>query len=53
MTITKEICKLPSFFSGILFKNLDVNSTGLVKRWHSDTALILLKVKKSVVRLWV
>jgi serine/threonine-protein phosphatase 2A regulatory subunit B'' len=32
MTITKEICKLPSFFSGILFKNLDVNSTGLVKR---------------------
>jgi serine/threonine-protein phosphatase 2A regulatory subunit B'' len=32
MTITKEICKLPTFFSGILFKNLDVNSTGLVKR---------------------
>jgi serine/threonine-protein phosphatase 2A regulatory subunit B'' len=32
MTITKEICKLPSFFSGILFKNVDVNGTGLVKR---------------------
>jgi serine/threonine-protein phosphatase 2A regulatory subunit B'' len=32
MTITKEICKLPSFFSGILFKNIDVNGTGLVKR---------------------
>ncbi len=53
MTITKEICKLPSFFSGILFKNLDVNSTGLVKRWHSDTALVLLKVRKSMVWLRV
>jgi serine/threonine-protein phosphatase 2A regulatory subunit B'' len=32
MPVTKEICKLPSFFSSILFKKLDVNNTGLVTK---------------------
>ncbi|KAF1001996.1 serine/threonine protein phosphatase 2A regulatory subunit B''beta-like [Apium graveolens] len=30
--VTKEICKLPSFFSPALFKKIDVNSTGIVTR---------------------
>ncbi|KAA8538998.1 hypothetical protein F0562_025690 [Nyssa sinensis] len=30
--ITKEICKLPSFFSTALFRKIDVNCTGLVTR---------------------
>ncbi|GAA0152013.1 protein phosphatase [Lithospermum erythrorhizon] len=30
--VTKEICKLPSFFSAALFKKIDVNSTGIVTR---------------------
>ncbi|KAH9658905.1 putative serine/threonine protein phosphatase 2A regulatory subunit B''gamma [Citrus sinensis] len=28
--VTKEICKLPSFFSTALFRKIDVNNTGLV-----------------------
>lgn len=30
--ITKEICKLPSFFSTVLFKKIDVDSTGVITR---------------------
>ncbi|XP_072956658.1 serine/threonine protein phosphatase 2A regulatory subunit B''beta-like [Typha angustifolia] len=30
--VTKEICKLPSFFSGALFRKIDVNCTGTVTR---------------------
>ncbi|XP_022929679.1 serine/threonine protein phosphatase 2A regulatory subunit B''beta-like [Cucurbita moschata] len=30
--VTKEICKLPSFFSTSLFRKIDVNSTGIVTR---------------------
>ncbi|KAK9078661.1 hypothetical protein SSX86_002718 [Deinandra increscens subsp. villosa] len=30
--ITKEICKMPSFFSTSLFKKIDVNGTGVVTR---------------------
>ncbi|KVI09571.1 Calcium-binding EF-hand [Cynara cardunculus var. scolymus] len=30
--VTKEICKLPSFFSTALFKKIDVNGTGVVTR---------------------
>ncbi|WRX23545.1 EF-hand domain - like 10 [Theobroma cacao] len=30
--VTKEICKLPSFFSPSLFRKIDVNSTGLITR---------------------
>ncbi|XP_071724829.1 serine/threonine protein phosphatase 2A regulatory subunit B''beta-like [Rutidosis leptorrhynchoides] len=30
--VTKEICKLPSFFSTSLFKKIDVNGTGFVTR---------------------
>lgn len=32
MPVTKEICKLPSFFTSVLFKKLDVNNTGLVTK---------------------
>lgn len=31
--VTKEICKLPSFFSPSLFRKIDVNSTGLITRY--------------------
>ncbi|KAL6545470.1 hypothetical protein OROGR_009344 [Orobanche gracilis] len=30
--VTKEICKLPSFFSSALFRKIDVDSTGTVTR---------------------
>ncbi|XP_022743649.1 serine/threonine protein phosphatase 2A regulatory subunit B''beta-like isoform X1 [Durio zibethinus] len=30
--VTKEICKLPSFFSTSLFRKIDVNNTGLITR---------------------
>lgn len=31
--LTKEICKLPSFFSTALFKKIDVDGTGVVTRY--------------------
>ncbi|XP_058770756.1 serine/threonine protein phosphatase 2A regulatory subunit B''beta-like [Vicia villosa] len=31
-SFTKEICKIPSFFSTILFKKIDVNFTGTITR---------------------
>ncbi|XP_057961910.1 serine/threonine protein phosphatase 2A regulatory subunit B''beta-like [Malania oleifera] len=31
-TVTKEICKLPSFFSTSLFRKIDVECTGLITR---------------------
>lgn len=31
--ITKEICKLPSFFSAVLFKKIDVDGTGVITRY--------------------
>ncbi|XP_031108975.1 serine/threonine protein phosphatase 2A regulatory subunit B''beta-like [Ipomoea triloba] len=43
--ITKEICKLPSFFSTALFRKIDVNGTGNVTRdafvdyWINDSML--------------
>lgn len=30
--VTKEICKLPSFFSAILFRKIDTEGTGIVTR---------------------
>lgn len=32
-TVTKDVCKLPSFLSSCLFKKIDVTNTGLVTRW--------------------
>ncbi|XP_024399888.1 serine/threonine protein phosphatase 2A regulatory subunit B''alpha isoform X2 [Physcomitrium patens] len=32
MPVTKEICKLPSYFSSVLFQKLDINRTGLVTK---------------------
>ncbi|CAN0890229.1 Probable serine/threonine protein phosphatase 2A regulatory subunit B''gamma [Linum grandiflorum] len=31
-SVTKDICKLPSFFSSLLFRRIDVNSVGMVTR---------------------
>lgn len=31
-SLTKEICKLPSFFSVVLFGKIDANDTGYVTR---------------------
>ena len=31
--VTKEICKLPSFFSTALFRKIDVGCTGIVTRY--------------------
>jgi len=42
--VTKDICKLPSFFSSSLFKKLDINNTGLVTKFVLfSTSIILLK----------
>lgn len=30
--VTKEICKLPSFFSTVLFRRIDTEGTGIVTR---------------------
>lgn len=30
--VTKEICKLPSFFSSALFRKIDMECTGIVNR---------------------
>lgn len=30
--VTKEICKLPSFFSSVLFKKIDTEGAGIVTR---------------------
>ncbi|KAH0463445.1 hypothetical protein IEQ34_008027 [Dendrobium chrysotoxum] len=30
--VTKEICKLPTFFSSVLFRKIDADGTGFVKR---------------------
>jgi serine/threonine-protein phosphatase 2A regulatory subunit B'' len=32
-SVTKDICKLPSFFSSVLFKKIDVAATGTVSRY--------------------
>ncbi|KAG2305519.1 hypothetical protein Bca4012_059590 [Brassica carinata] len=45
--VTREICKLPSFFSTSLFRKIDVNSTGFVTReafvdyWVNGNMLII------------
>ncbi|CAN1765711.1 Probable serine/threonine protein phosphatase 2A regulatory subunit B''gamma [Linum perenne] len=31
-SVTKDICKIPSFFSSLLFRRIDVNSVGMVTR---------------------
>ncbi|KAK9146406.1 hypothetical protein Sjap_006309 [Stephania japonica] len=31
-SVTKEICKLPSFFSSCLFRKIDIDNTGIVTR---------------------
>lgn len=39
-TITKDVCKLPSFFSSCLFKKIDVNNTGLVTRSGNNICIL-------------
>ncbi|CAL5421759.1 unnamed protein product [Camellia sinensis] len=39
--ITKEICKLPSFFSTALFRKIDVDCTGMVTRWCTACVAII------------
>ncbi|KAJ6379987.1 hypothetical protein OIU76_016612 [Salix suchowensis] len=43
-TITKEVCKLPSFFSTALFRRIDVNSTNFVTRY---VLFVLQRVRES------
>ena len=31
--VAKDVCRLPSFFSTLLFKKIDVHDSGLVSRW--------------------
>ena len=31
--VAKDVCRLPSFFSTLLFKKIDVHDSGLVTRW--------------------
>ncbi|XP_060970707.1 serine/threonine protein phosphatase 2A regulatory subunit B''alpha isoform X2 [Cannabis sativa] len=45
--LTKEICKLPTFFSSVLFRKIDTDSTGIVtkngfiKYWVDSNMLIM------------
>ncbi|KAK9185267.1 hypothetical protein WN943_025622 [Citrus x changshan-huyou] len=48
--VTKEICKLPSFFSTALFRKIDVNNTGLVTRYAFFSYLRKLEDFKPVLR---
>lgn len=32
-SVTREICKLPSFFSTALFRRIDTNGSGIVTRY--------------------
>ncbi|CAN6287983.1 unnamed protein product [Urochloa humidicola] len=46
-SVTKDICKLPSFFSSVLFKKIDVACTGTVSRdafveyWMNDNKITM------------
>ncbi|KAK8444894.1 hypothetical protein SEVIR_9G222800v4 [Setaria viridis] len=46
-SVTKDICKLPSFFSSVLFKKIDVACTGTVSRdafveyWINDNKITM------------
>lgn len=42
-TVTKEVCKLPSFFSSCLFKRIDVSNSGLVTRSGTISSLSYFK----------
>lgn len=35
-SVTKEICKLPSFFSSTLFRKIDVDCTGIITRYSHN-----------------
>ncbi|CAK9174368.1 unnamed protein product [Ilex paraguariensis] len=35
--VTKEICKLPSFFSTVLFRKIDVDCLGIVTRYRDES----------------
>nr|GMC97886.1 aspartate carbamoyltransferase 1, chloroplastic-like [Ipomoea batatas] len=45
--ITKEICKLPSFFSTALFRKIDVNGTGNVTRRWVKKQLVARNLRKN------
>ena len=47
--VTKEICKLPSFFSTVLFQKIDVNGTGFITRYMTD---FMIKVSSLFFRLF-
>ncbi|KAJ1295192.1 hypothetical protein BS78_01G205400 [Paspalum vaginatum] len=46
-SVTKDICKLPSFFSTVLFKKIDITGTGTVSRdafveyWINDNKITM------------
>uniref|UniRef100_A0A2N9GZL0 EF-hand domain-containing protein n=1 Tax=Fagus sylvatica TaxID=28930 RepID=A0A2N9GZL0_FAGSY len=48
-SVTKDVCKLPSFFSTVLFRKIDVNGTGFVTSvLHNNLA-----VRDAFVDYWV
>ena len=42
-SVTKEVCKLPSFFSTVLFRKIDVTGTGFVSRYYAFFFVIIGK----------
>lgn len=38
--VAKEICKLPSFFSSVIFRKIDANGTGIVTRYVASLQII-------------
>lgn len=43
--VTKEICKVPSFFSTALFRKIDSDSTGVVTRYVYSPRIIELSYR--------
>lgn len=39
-SVTKEVCKLPSFFSTALFRKIDVTGTGFVSRYYANVVIV-------------
>ncbi|MBA0618810.1 hypothetical protein Godav_028098, partial [Gossypium davidsonii] len=56
--VTREICKLPSFFSPSLFRKIDVNGTGFITRYifsfmKVELLIYILDLSDAFIDYWV
>ncbi|RLN42720.1 putative serine/threonine protein phosphatase 2A regulatory subunit B' [Panicum miliaceum] len=52
-SVTKDICKLPSFFSSVLFKKIDVACTGTVSRFRFGNLTLISEHRDAFVEYWI